>query len=233
MNDNSISQMPPKIASAITEVMDKIEQIAKAEKNQHGNYNFASIDDFLKATNPLCAKAGLILIQDEDSFEVREGGTDKNGKPVNWLHLTYKFTLAHSSGETWDYQPRRSIIVNSSMGSQAFGAAQSYVLKQFMRSLFQIATGDKEDIDHEAATPLPQYTPSRSSQRGQRPATSGPKPKSTIEIAEGIATTLGYDALNDWYKSITPAELKDFEPHKARILKLAKEFDAEREAVKG
>ena len=42
----------------------------------------------------------------------------------------------------------RSIMVPASMGSQAFGSAQSYALKQFLRSLFQISTGEKDqDID--------------------------------------------------------------------------------------
>lgn len=223
--------MPPKVAAAISKVQGSIKQIVKGEKNQHGNYNFASIDDFLSATSPLCAEAGLIIVQDEDSFEIKES-TSKDGKPVSWLNLTYKFTLAHTSGETWKQQPRRSILVNGSMGSQAFGAAQSYVLKQFMRSLFQIATGDKEDLDHEQASNLPSYAPSRASQRGARPTTGGPKPKSPVEVAEGIAQTLGFDAMNDWYKSLTPAELKEVEPHKARLVKLAKDFDLDRAHVK-
>lgn len=40
-------------------------------------------------------------------------------------------------------------MVNGSLGSQAFGAAQSYALKSYMRSLFQIATGEKDADSHE------------------------------------------------------------------------------------
>jgi hypothetical protein len=46
-------------------------------------------------------------------------------------------------------------MVQSAMGAQAFGAAQSYSLKQFMRSLFQMATGDKEDADFHEQSALP------------------------------------------------------------------------------
>ena len=47
-------------------------------------------------------------------------------------------------------------MVNASMGSQAFGAAQSYTLKQFMRSLFQVATGEKgQDADEHPPADLP------------------------------------------------------------------------------
>jgi hypothetical protein len=42
------------------------------------------------------------------------------------------------------------------MGSQAYGAAQSYTLKLFERSLFQIATGEKgQDVDEHAPVDLP------------------------------------------------------------------------------
>lgn len=145
----SAPSMPPKVAAAIVAVMNEVPKLAKGEKNSHGNYNFASIDDFLEAVRPLCAKHGLIICQDEESFETKDVG----GKP--WLVMQFRFTLAHSSGETWGHRPSRSIMVNAAMGAQAFGAAQSYALKQFERSLFQIATGDKDDADFHEQSNLP------------------------------------------------------------------------------
>ncbi|KKK90562.1 hypothetical protein LCGC14_2721760 [marine sediment metagenome] len=147
--------MPPKVAGAINAVMKAVPKLKKGEKNTHGNYNFASIDDFLEAVRPLCAEHGLIIMQDEESFETQTG-TDKNNKPVSWLVMRFRFTLAHSSGEVWGHQPARTIMVNAAMGAQAFGAAQSYALKQFMRSLFQIATGEKGmDADEHPPADLP------------------------------------------------------------------------------
>jgi hypothetical protein len=49
-------------------------------------------------------------------------------------------------------------MVNAAMGAQAFGAAQAYTLKQFERSLFQIATGDSEDADFNEQTNLPRHS---------------------------------------------------------------------------
>ena len=149
MDDSTAPSMPQKVATAIAEVMEEIPKLAKGEKNTHGNYNFASIDDFLEAVRPLCARRGLIIVQDEESFETKDIG----GKP--WLFMQFRFTLAHSSGETWAHRPARSIMVNAAMGAQAFGAAQSYALKQFMRSLFQIATGEKDDADFHEQSNLP------------------------------------------------------------------------------
>lgn len=138
MTDETALMMPPKVAAAISDVMGKIRKLDKGEKNEHGNYHFAGIDAFLEMIRPLCAEAGLIILQDEEGFEVREG----------WLLLKFRFTLAHRDGEVWDHQPVRSILVSSKMGSQAFGAAQSYTHKMFMRSLFQVSTGEKgDDID--------------------------------------------------------------------------------------
>ncbi len=141
--------MPAAIAAAIVAVMAEIPRLNKTETNTHGNYSFAGIDAFLDAVRPLCAKHGLIIIQDEDSFTSADG----------WLTMRFAFTLAHSSGETWAVRPIRTALVNGKMGSQALGAAQSYALKMFMRSLFQISTGEKgQDIDEHPASNLPTAT---------------------------------------------------------------------------
>ena len=135
MNDN----MPPKVAEAIAAVMSEVPKLNKGERNSHGNYNFASIDDFLEAVRPLMAKHKLIISADEDDFDVIGEGKDM------WLRMRFAFS-AHCHGET--YGPmRRSIMIKASMGSQAFGAGQSYAEKQFLRSLFKIATGEGANID--------------------------------------------------------------------------------------
>ena len=148
--------MPPEIAKAVCAVMGDVPKLAKGDKNTHGNYNFASIDDFLEAVRPLCAKHGLIIIQDEESFDVREAANKDGKTTATWLMLRWRFTLAHSSGVVWERQFTRTSMVLAAMGAQAFGAAQSYALKQYMRSLFQIATGEKgEDADSHQQTELP------------------------------------------------------------------------------
>lgn len=147
--------MPPKIAAAVAAVMQKVPKLGKAEKNLHGNYKFAGIDAFLEAVRPLCAEAGLIIAQDEEHFELVDGGQGKDGKPRKWLLVRYRFALLGSGGEVWQHRPTRTIMVDASMGSQSFGAAQSYALKQFQRSLFQIATGENEDADTHEPADLP------------------------------------------------------------------------------
>lgn len=148
--------MPPAVAAAVCAVMENVPKLQKGEKNTHGNYDFASIDDFLEAVRPLCAEHGLIIMQDEESVDVLETA-DRSGKPIKWLKITFRFTLAHKSGETWDWYPRRTAMANASMGSQAFGAAQSYALKQYLRAALMIATGETSaDLDANAPENLPE-----------------------------------------------------------------------------
>lgn len=154
-------KMPPEIAKALIQVMKGIPRLTKGELNTHGRYNFASIDDFLEATRDLLAEAGLIIVQQEEKVEIREqpgmggrGDGDFSKGVRAWVVIEFSFWLIHESGIVWDYRMMRTGIVNAAMGSQALGAAQSYALKQFMRSLFKIATGDKEDVDHQKQEPL-------------------------------------------------------------------------------
>lgn len=148
--------MPADVAAAIVKVMAGVRTLGHDNRNQHARYDFVSTDKFLAAVNPLCAEAGLVILQDEESIGINTVETaDDFGKVKSrtWLTARYHFTLAASSGAT--YGPlTRSVMVQAN-GAQAFGSAQSYALKQFMRSLFQISTGDKDDVDQQPKDELP------------------------------------------------------------------------------
>ena len=179
-NDNA---MPPKVAAAVNAVMAEVPKLEKTEKNTHGNYNFTSIDDFLEALRPLCAEHGLIIIQDEESFELKQ--TPKSdGKMTTWLIVKFRFTLVHTSGETWACRPARTIMVNAAMGAQAFGAAQSYALKMFMRSLFQVATGEADvDTDDNSQGRRP-FDQDRADEKFAERAVNLVKRKNTFALVE-------------------------------------------------
>ena len=143
MEQAAPNTMPELIATAINSVMRGVRTLLKTERNAEGNYRFASIDGFLKEINPLCAKADLIILQDEIDARLVHNGADPQDR--SWLWTTYEFHLAHTSGALWG-PISRSVMVAAD-GAQAFGAAQSYALKQFMRALFQIPTGESDDAD--------------------------------------------------------------------------------------
>ena len=143
MEQTAPNTMPELIATSINSVMGGVRTLLKTERNADGDYRFASIDGFLKEINPLCAKADLIIIQDEIDARLVHNGGDPQDR--SWLWTTYEFHLAHTSGALWG-PISRSVMVAAD-GAQAFGAAQSYALKQFMRALFQIPTGEADDAD--------------------------------------------------------------------------------------
>lgn len=142
------TKISPEIAKAIVAVMQQVRQLGKEDRNKFQNYDFVSIDKFLAYTGPLCAAAGLFILQEEETFEVEvKQSTDDKGqvKTAAWLTVKYAFTFCHSSGDT--YGPLHRSVMVPANGAQAFGSAQSYALKQFLRAQFQIPTGDEDDPD--------------------------------------------------------------------------------------
>jgi hypothetical protein len=156
------ARMPAEVARAIAEVMGQIKSLPKGATNSHAGYNFASIDNFLSVVGPLCAAAGLIVLQDEDTVDL----IDRAGKA--WLRITYSFQLAHSSGAIWERTMRRTDFQRID-GPQTTGGTQSYALKQFLRSLFQIPTGDRDDADFTPKEDMPAQT--------RQPVQDAPRPK--------------------------------------------------------
>jgi hypothetical protein len=144
-----LTPLPVDVSVAISAVMGGIKTLGKDNTNAHQRYDFVSTDKFLAAVNPLCVQAGLVILQEEESIEIKPGTDGKGG----WLVARYGFTLAHKSGAAWG--PLHRTVMVQANGAQAFGSAQSYALKQFMRSLFQIPTGDKDDADLQPADELP------------------------------------------------------------------------------
>lgn len=135
-----------KIDAAIAKVMQSVKRLGREDRNGQGGYNYASIDNFLEMTGKLCAQESLSVLMDEEQCEIVPDFIKRRDGRIPGLQMRFAITLRCEGEVAGPY--RRSIIVPSDMGSQAFGAAQSYVLKQFLRATFQIPTGDKgEDID--------------------------------------------------------------------------------------
>ena len=143
----SLPPMPPEIANALNEVSSGAVKLYKGNRNEFANYNFAGIDDFLEVYGKVLAEAGLTIIMDE----IKEKVDNKV------LTLVFNFILIHKSGKMWSHPLRRTIRVDP-RGAQAYGTAQSYALKQFLRGLFMIPTGeDKHMVASPDADSLPAH----------------------------------------------------------------------------
>ena len=132
------------ILPAIAAAMGDVQKVGKADRNKHDGYDFASIDNFLSLVNPICARHGLVILSDEVSREdfIRKG---RSGD-LPWMRVSFSFTVHHVSGQALPSMIRSVEVMRN--GAQAYGSAQSYCLKQFLRGLFLIPTGDKDDADH-------------------------------------------------------------------------------------
>jgi hypothetical protein len=136
-----------KVNAAISKTMSAIETINKGETNQHGNYNFASIDGFLGGCRHACAANGL---HPEISCIRYDPFTGNNSK--QWATYTYEVVMCHESGE--ETKPVQTVVSLPITGAQTSGSAQSYALKQYLRGLFLIKTGEKDDPDFNAPVEL-------------------------------------------------------------------------------
>jgi ERF superfamily len=134
---------PTGIIAAVAKAMGEMKRLAKDSRNAEQKYDFASVDDFLAMTGPICAANGIVTMLDEVSVE----GFERQGKygATNWLKIVFEIHTMHVSGESLPKLRRTVEVIRT--GAQSFGSAQSYVLKQYQRALYQIPTGDKDDAD--------------------------------------------------------------------------------------
>ena len=136
-------QVKDGIFRAIADAMGEVKRIAKDNRNAEQKYDFASVDDFMAMVGPICAKHGLITVIDEEPPVFIE----KQGKygTTSWAQIGYTLTTFHTSGENLPPVRRHVEVIRS--GPQAYGSAQSYIVKQYYRGLLNIPTGDKDDPD--------------------------------------------------------------------------------------
>ena len=144
--------MAPALAAAIVAVKKGVKQLGYDEVNKFAGYKYVSVDKFYDSICPLMAAAGLFVVLDEVRAEVHQHGAA--AKDSSWLHADYQLYLCHESGAMFG-PLNRSIMVPAS-GLQAFGSAQSYLEKQFLRALFKIPTGEKDEVDSLNKADLPQ-----------------------------------------------------------------------------
>lgn len=149
------NRMPASIAASIIRVMAQIKQLGTDERNEHGKYRYVSVDKFYSMIGPMMAEAGIALLIDETDSEVKEG---KSGNP--WLFAHYALAFMHEDGSI--SAPMRRSLAMPINGPQTYGAAQSYIEKQFLRQVFKIPTGE-HDADETAQG---DDVPARSASRG-------------------------------------------------------------------
>lgn len=142
VHTESVTSLPKDIASAIVTVKGQVRALGYDEKNQHGGYRYVSVDKFYDTLGVIMAKAGLFVLMDEIASDVKEGAPNRDGRVTPWLFVRYEIRFAHASGAL--SHPVHRSLAQPISGPQSFGAAQSYIEKQFLRQVFKIPTGEKD-----------------------------------------------------------------------------------------
>lgn len=177
------------ILTALAKATSEMKRIAKDSRNIEQKYDFASIDDFLAMAGPICAANGLSTLIDEDEVE----GFERQGKygVTQWLRIRFAFTTYHASGQSLPTTRRTVEVIRT--GAQSYGSAQSYALKQYLRGLHMIPTGDKDDADFGEKAEVSAAVVSRDRPKNQD-AIDG-----THEVAVGSARVMlsSADSLDD------------------------------------
>lgn len=136
-------QIHGSIVQAICKVQAGLGAVKKSQKNHHGGYMFASTDDIYAEVCRRMAEAGLVVLPLEEEADIVR--VEKDGKTSQWAHMVFSFVLATEEATWTDKRSKRTLYIQVT-GPQTFQAAQSYVEKAYLRSLFKIPTGDM-DLD--------------------------------------------------------------------------------------
>lgn len=139
----SVAPIPPSIVRAVCALQATLEAVRKSGRNQHGGYQFASTDDIYAAITRKMGEVGLMILPLEEVAETVR--IEKEGKTQQWLRAVFSFVVATEEATWHDPRSRRTLFIQVT-GPQTFQAAQSYVEKAYLRSLFKIPTGDM-DLD--------------------------------------------------------------------------------------
>lgn len=191
-----MTPIPASIVKAICQIKASLEAVKKTQRNQHGQYMFASTDDIYAALARKMGEVGLTLLALEDTAEVVR--IEKDGKTAQWLRCVFQFVIATET-DTWsDPRARRTLYIQIT-GPQTFQAAQSYAEKAYLRSLFKLPTGDM-DLDAMPQAETEEGQLALAGQGGKRKSSSAAKKDGTAdkfnEIRKAIADAPNADVLS-------------------------------------
>ena len=146
----------PHLIAALAEIMGEVGTVKKAGTNKFHDYKYATAADVMHKLQPLMAKHGIVVFQNERDRHLIANETA--------MAIAYEFTIAHRSGAVWPHVPVHTGIAvakNSKGGfdDKAANKCHTAARKYFLLSLFQIPTGDYADADADDDTPPPPVPP--------------------------------------------------------------------------
>lgn len=161
--------------------------LKKDERNDHGKFNFVSIDEYYESVASVALKHGVFWLSTVTKVE-------PDGD-ILWFH--YEYTIF--DGGNGKLGPVVVVVPHPWQKAQTAGSAQSYADKVFMRQVFKVVTGEPD------ADAMLDNSPSR---RGAR-TTSPPAAQAPLKVVADnapsksdvarakVALTAALDAFSD------------------------------------
>lgn len=146
ITDVSCSAEVNLLNAAKVAAMKDMPSFAKMDRNNQGKYDYTSFNQFMRHVRDhlLTHELTLTPITKEMISEEENNGTV-------WLRIDWKLT--HSSGQ-WEIAPIVSMANNKDKGDKHVAKAYSYNIKDLLRSMFFIPSGDDDPDDDDSKEDL-------------------------------------------------------------------------------
>lgn len=138
-------------AESVIQVMQKVQGVAKRDRNEAQRFNFRGIDAVVNAIGPVLREIGGVIVPTVLK-KTYERGITKSGTPTVEVFLTVAFDWYGTDGGA----PIRGVVASEAMDTsdKATAKAMSVALRTYLLQTLMLPTDDKDpDADyHERAT---------------------------------------------------------------------------------
>lgn len=124
------------VAQAILSIAPRIPSLDKSDRNEHGGYNYVSIDDYFDHVARIAQHDGL-------GWSVRQIDLNlSNDLPKPMMVGTFEFDL-FTATDRWN-SFFRVTVSHPVQGAQTAGSMLAYAMKMFLRMTFSVVTGEQD-----------------------------------------------------------------------------------------
>jgi hypothetical protein len=149
-----LSENCDKIAAALVAIGDEVRFVAKGGKNTFDKYDYAKMDDFVRACAAAMKKHGVTVLASCGELIACEDRTTKNGGKEHVVRLRMMNRALHTSGQWAEID---SFGEGQDRADKAVYKAETGARKYGYAMLFGLATSDDPEADEQIGNaPAPQ-----------------------------------------------------------------------------
>lgn len=131
------------LTAAKIQAMKTMPNRAVMDRNNQGKYRYTSFNQFIEHTREYLLEAGIVLTP---SILKMERASEQNG--TIWVWITWK--IEHYKSGQWEQVVIPSFANNQDKGYKHLSKALSYNIKDMLRMVFMVPSGDEDDPDDDS-----------------------------------------------------------------------------------